>query len=108
MANGTAAKLLGFEDFGDVLGMSIQDLLVSDAVYAQLGGLRDNPESQTLSGEILIKTSRNFTVPIIYTAQALIREDAQELEIIFVAHDIREKKELESKLLQAQKLESIG
>lgn len=108
MANGTAAKLLGFEDFGDVLGMSVRDLLVSDAVYTQLGELRDNPDSRTLSGEILIKTSKNFTVPVIYTAQALIREDVQELEIIFVAHDIREKKELESKLLQSQKLESIG
>ncbi len=61
-----------------------------------------------LGHETVLRTRAGADIPVMFAAAPLLGESGSTEGIVCVAHDLREKKQLELELRHAQKLESVG
>ena len=104
------ANRLAFERLGyareELLQMSLQDIEVPE--YADL--IRDRNETLNQRGHTIFQTShirRDRTIIPIEASSRIIEYDGK-LLVLTIARDISERKEIETQLLQSQKMEALG
>jgi PAS domain S-box-containing protein len=107
--NKAGRRMVGLGDDEDVSHLTVHDfqptwvlesLLDEMIAVAKTGGM--------WAGESAMRHRDGHEIPVLKTVVAHRRQDGQAEYISTVARDIRERKQLEAQLLQAQKMESIG
>jgi PAS domain S-box-containing protein len=107
--NRAGRRMVGLTDDEDVSQMFVQDFqprwvldsLLDEIVSVAVGG-------GVWTGEAGLLHRNGREIPVLKTVVAHTRSDGKAEYISTVARDIRDHKQLEAELLQAQKMESIG
>lgn len=105
--NPVAQKSLGYEQH-ELLGSDLAELIERSATGSR-GRVRDGLAANTTfrAHEQICWRKDKSRFPIEYTITP-IREDSRQIGSVFVFRDISERRALEAKFLQAQKLEAVG
>ena len=107
-SNAAAARLLGFTA-GELSGRPIRELLDPESP-----GREERAVARLLSpeglqnAELYFRTRGGSSLPALVSSARIIEDGRQVREIIVLARDITEQRDLQRQLLQAQKMESVG
>jgi PAS domain S-box-containing protein len=105
--NGAAADVFGWKG-PDVVGGSIRDVTADGITVAQANDIRATLMSgEPWSSELKIRRRDGSTITVAVTATPVMGHDGIEA-VIAVSRDLTERRELEARLHQAERLESLG
>ena len=107
--NQAGRRMVGLGDDEDVSHLTVHDFQptwVLESLFDEI--LSVVKAGGVWSGEAATRHRSGHEIPVLKTVVAHKRPDGQVEYISTVARDIRERKQLEAQLLQAQKMESIG
>lgn len=106
--NQAAEKLFGWTR-AEALGRTSSELLPAHATPQQTAEITSRlATGQSWSGEFEIRHKNGTSVPVHITGSIIYDEIGSPAGYVGVATDLRESKELEQKLRQAQSLETVG
>ncbi|MBB64866.1 MAG: hypothetical protein CMO81_07350 [Waddliaceae bacterium] len=108
LVNSQACSLLAYEK-SELLGKDIKELISAKTIknYSiQISSIKK--EGLCKSCEWVLKTKTGEKFPCIVSASSTVKDSKGNHGYIFIAQDSRERRQLETQLLQAQKLEAIG
>ena len=101
--NGSGERITGYER-DELLGRNFAQLVAAeDAEFSY--GLASDGEARTFECSIIASDGRRVPIEV---ASRLIREHGEAVGVQAIARDVSERRELEERLRQAQKLEAIG
>jgi PAS domain S-box-containing protein len=107
--NKAGRRMVGLGDDEDVSHLTVHDFQPTWVLESLLGEILSVVKAGGVwSGEAATRHRDGHEIPVLKTVVAHRRPDGQVDYISTVAHDIRDRKQLEAQLLQAQKMESIG
>ncbi|PXF57718.1 MAG: hypothetical protein C4B58_09005 [Deltaproteobacteria bacterium] len=97
-------EMLGYENLAD---HSVYSLVNEEGKKVLLTVLMENMEGRTAKGEIVLQRKLGDPMSVLVSSVPIMTDDQYSGCLAMLA-DLTEKKRIESRLLQAQKLESIG
>ncbi len=103
-ANGSLEHQLGRKDLA---GLNVYDLIAEEGKKAFLGLIRENLNGRSGCGEIRFLSTDGGSLSALVSTVPLSQGETYEGSLVMVT-DLTERKRLEARLLQAQKLEAVG
>lgn len=101
-ANQMAQRLLGWEMM-DLLGLPLSQFLPLEAISSD-----EMAETGVLQKETFATARDGLKIPVLASVSMIWNEQSNTASLVCVLVDLRQRKELETQLLQTQKLESVG
>lgn len=106
--NSALKRLLDYSD-DELIGWPIEKLFPSNTALFGAEGLQKLFSGQTMEdAELKFSRKDGSQIPIIFSVAPLKDKDDQITGLICVARDITERKKLESRMLQSEKLSAVG
>lgn len=103
-ANRCLAPQIGHED---LTGVNVYDLVAEEGKKGFLGLIRENLNGKSARGEISFQKKGGGTLPALASSVPLFAEKGYRGSLIMVT-DLTDRKRMEARLLQSQKLEAVG
>ncbi len=106
--NGALVRLTGLAK-GEVLGHDVAQLVPEGERLKLLKILDAALRGEALAGqELLLSTSEGKEVRVAFATSAALNQSGEVEGVIFIGHDLTRTKELERRIIQAEKLASLG
>ncbi|MFO7495663.1 MAG: ATP-binding protein [Desulfobacterales bacterium] len=103
-ANRSLAPQIGHED---LIGMSVYDLVAEEGKKGFLGLIRENLNGKSARGEIYFQKHGGGIFPTLASTVPLFSEKGYRGSLVMVT-DLTDRKRMEARILQSQKLEAVG
>lgn len=103
-ANRSLVHQIGHED---LIGMNVYDLVAEEGKKGFLNLMRENLNGKSARGEISFKRQEGGILPALASSVPLFSETGYRGSLVMVT-DLTDRKRMETRLLQSQKLEAVG
>ncbi|MFY9941906.1 MAG: ATP-binding protein [Desulfobacterales bacterium] len=103
-ANRSLVHQIGHED---LIGMNVYDLVAEEGKKGFLNLMRENLNGKSARGEISFQRQEGGILPALASSVPLFSETGYRGSLVMVT-DLTDRKRMETRLLQSQKLEAVG